>query len=51
MIKKRTLEMLKTVQLKPNNKLIIIIPKILFIDNPKPIDPPINPDIIYTAPI
>ena len=21
------------------------------IDNPKPIDPPINPDIIYTAPI
>ena len=20
-------------------------------DNPKPIDPPINPDIIYTAPI
>ena len=29
---------------KPNSNRNII-------DNPKPIDPPINPDIIYTAPI
>ncbi len=45
--KKRTREIRKTVPVEPNYKLIMIIPKIVCIDNPIRFGTPINPDIVY----